>query len=256
MSNDLVVQLQNSIANVENMSTLSKKLFEMPHYKKLGLDGIFMVVSYANSLGIDAMEALNGGLYNINGKIGMAAETMARLVRRAGHSISKDAKSDDTICVLHGKRKDNGDTWTTSFSVAEAKKAGIYKGPWEKYPAAMCYNRAMSFLFRQLFPDLAKNAGYVKDELEEMAANEHGSKVETITISDISDEQKLELYEIKREFPDLIDKALNALGSEKTIDDINARYYQGIVTRAKFMRQKREEEASKFNQEIALEYAQ
>src|SRR5579862_8005956 len=112
MSNDLVVQLQNSITNVENMNTLSRKLFEMPHYKKLGLDGIFMVVTYANSLGIDALEALNGGLYNINGKIGMAAETMARLVRRAGHSIAKDPKSDDTICILHGKRKDNGDVWT------------------------------------------------------------------------------------------------------------------------------------------------
>lgn len=250
------LQMQNSIANIDQMNALSTKIFQMPHYRKLGMDGIFMVVSYANSLGIDPLEALNGGLYNINGKIGMAAETMARLVRKAGHSITKDEKSDDTICILHGKRRDNGDTWTSSFSINDAKKAGIFKGSWEKYPAAMCYNRAMSFLFRQLFPDLAKNAGYCQDELEEIRDNEFSpaKETKTITINELSTEQKAHVDQIFEEFPDLKQKIESLLPSNSFIP---SGFYQRIVKGAEIRREelKKKQEES-FEQEILVEFSQ
>jgi hypothetical protein len=101
----------------------------------------------------------------------MSTEAMAARVRAAGHSIIKDPKSSNTNCILHGKRADNGDTWTTSFSIEDAKRAGIFTdgGTWAKYPDVMCYNRAMSKMFRQMTPDLSKGAGYTLDELKEIA---------------------------------------------------------------------------------------
>lgn len=231
--------LQNSIQSVQNLKELSKMLMDTPHYKKYGAEGVFAIVSMANSLEIDAMEALNGALYYLNGKVGMSAELMARLVRRAGHSIQKDPKSDDTICILHGKRKDTGDTWSSSFSIMDAKRAGIYKNTWEKYPAAMCYNRAMTFLFRQLFADLAKSAGYLPEELEEIKESElkRDEKVKTIEIPQVEKKflsvpQQAEVKKIFEELPEVKSKVLTVLkmkDSPNVLEQIEEINYERIV---------------------------
>jgi hypothetical protein len=130
----------------------------------------------------------------------MSTEMMASLIRQQGHSISKDPKSDNSICILHGKRKDTGDTWTTSFSMQDAVKAGLAKNMYDKYPAIMLYNRAMSMLARQLFPDVIKGAGYTLEELHEIkdskSAHNVTVKVDPIEIEKISSEQAEELIEI------------------------------------------------------------
>jgi hypothetical protein len=167
-----------AIVELENTQKMCSMLMKTPHYAKMGQEGIFAVVSKAKSLGMDQIEALNGGLYYLQGKVGMPAETMAALIRQKGHSIIKDKASDNSVCILHGKRADNGDTWSISFSVDDAKRAGLLKNMYDKYPAGMLYNRAMSFLARQLFPDIIRGAGYTMDELKEIASNNTSSVVE------------------------------------------------------------------------------
>jgi hypothetical protein len=153
------------IGDIDNLKAAAQKLMQTPHYAKLGQEGIFAIIQKAKSLNTDPLDALNGGLYYLNGKVGMSAELMCMLIRMNGHSISKDAKSNDEICILHGRRSDNGDTWTESFSIADAKRAGIYKNTWEKYPRNMIYCRALSNLARQLFPDVIKGC-YEIEELK------------------------------------------------------------------------------------------
>ena len=146
-----------------------KKLFATKHYAKLGEDGIHAIISRSKALGIHPFEALNGGFHCINGKVGMSTELMAALVRKRGHSITQDDRSNNECVILHGKRADNGDTWTCTFTRQDAERAGLWNGPtWKKYPGVMLYNRCMSMLFRQLFPDLSLGAGYVEDELKEI----------------------------------------------------------------------------------------
>lgn len=159
------------LKDVEVMQNMCASLMKTKHYSAMGEAGLFAIVQKAKSLGISPLEALNGGLYYVQGKVGMSTEMMASLIREKGHSISKDPKSDNSICILHGKRKDTGDTWTVSFSMGDATKAGLAKNMYDKYPAIMIYNRAMSTLARQLFPDVIKGAGYTMDELKEIAAN-------------------------------------------------------------------------------------
>ncbi len=107
------------------------------------------------------------------------------------HSITKDRKSDDTICVLHGKRADNQDTWVESFSISDAKKAGIYRNQWLKYPKDMLFARALSRLARQLFPDIIKGC-YVQYEISEAVAfdapvaNEEPAMDEILNVKHIS----------------------------------------------------------------------
>ena len=177
----MVVQQSNSVDTVDDISrqmaeldrskNLCKKLMETKHYAKMGEEGIYAIVSKARSLGVDPLDALNGSLYFVQGKVGMSSEMMASLIRQKGHNIVKDPKSNNDICILHGKRADNGDTWTCTFSMDDARRAGLAKNMYEKYPSVMIYNRCMSMLARQLFPDVIKGAGYTMDELKEIAVN-------------------------------------------------------------------------------------
>lgn len=174
MNNELVIYDHNFdqfAKDVEQMTTITRQLMSTKHYTNLGEAGIFAILQSAKALKLDPFQCLNGGLYSVKGKIGMSSEMMASLIRRAGHSVSKDPKSDSKICILYGKRRDTGDAWTSIFTIEDATKAGINGMMYSKYPAIMLYNRAMSALARQLFPDVINGFGYCKEELEEIAAN-------------------------------------------------------------------------------------
>ena len=110
---------------LESTQRLCSALMKTPHYAKLGDVGIFAVVQKAKTLNIHPLDALNGGLWVLQGKVEMSSQLMNQLIRQAGHSITKDQRSDDKICILHGRRIDTQDTWTESFSIEDAKRAGI-----------------------------------------------------------------------------------------------------------------------------------
>lgn len=228
--------------DIENQRKMCEVLMKTPHYAKLGPDGIYAIIAKAKSLEMDPIEALNGSLYYVNGRVGMSTEAMAARMRAFGHSIQKDPKSTPSCCILIGKRADNGDTWITSFSVDDAKRAGIYneRGPWGKYPSVMCYNRAMSMMYRQLTPDLSKGIGYTIDELKEISTNENSNIVkfeeaEAIVekVETISREQATELIVLFTECdPNYIDKVWQTLRkppiSVETIEKLPASLYERI----------------------------
>ena len=154
MSNELTKF--NTTEDLNELAKLTHSIMQTPHYAKIGQQGVAAILHKARSMGIHPIDALNGALYFVQGKVEMTSQTMNRLIRAKGHSIQRDPESTSHNCILNGKRADNGDVWTSAFGVADAKKAGIYKanGPWEKYPENMCFARALSNLARWLFPDV------------------------------------------------------------------------------------------------------
>jgi len=161
-----VVKADNYLTDLTATHELCALLMKTPHYAKMGSEGIFAVVETAKSLGIDPRIALGGGLYYARGKVEMSARAMGALIRKHKHSITKDSKSTETVCILHGRRADNGDCWTASFSMAEAQKAGLTKNQtWQMYAQDMLYARALTRLARQLFPDIIGNV-YIDGEIE------------------------------------------------------------------------------------------
>lgn len=168
MVNTLITkeETQQMMTEIKNTQEMCRMLMQAPHYKRMGSEGIYAVVEKAKSIGVPPLEALNGGMYYVQGKVELTSAMMNHLIRANGHSITKDKRSDDSICILHGRRKDNGDTWVESFSIEDAKKAGIYRNQWLKYPKDMLFARALSRLARQLFPDVIKGC-YVQGEITE-----------------------------------------------------------------------------------------
>jgi hypothetical protein len=108
-------ETKDLVQEIQNMKNLAETLIKTKHYQQLGPDGIFAVIQKAKSLNINPLEALNGGLYYVQGRVEMSAQMMNQLIRSKGHSIQKDPKSTKELCLLHGKRADNSDVWSVQL---------------------------------------------------------------------------------------------------------------------------------------------
>lgn len=147
--------------------TMAKQAAESKLYRTIGdVFAIKMIMLRARELNVAPMTALDGGIHIINGRTEISARLMGAMIFRAGHSITT-IKTDSTECVLKGTRSD-GSSQTASFTIEEAKQAGLIKdgGGWKKYPQDMLYARALSRLARRIFPDVI-GTGYVEGEIKE-----------------------------------------------------------------------------------------
>lgn len=199
-NNDVVLQ------DIESTQKLCSALMKTPHYAKMGDTGIFAIVQKAKSIGMSPLDALNGGMYFVQGKVEMSGQAMLAVIRAHGHSVSMDPKSTDTCVRMFGRRADNGDTWTAQFSIDDAKKQGIYRNQWEKMPKVMCMWRCVSQLGRFLFSDILKGV-YVQGEISDAPAfnapvnfNESTGEIEVETqVSKVTPEQVFEFEDILSE---------------------------------------------------------
>lgn len=168
MSNELTTVNNNFPSQVElqSISLIARTAQASGLYGGVGGEAkIMMVLLAAKELGMGPCVALNGGIWNINGKIEVSSRLMNGMIRKAGHSITV-IQSDNRICTLKGKRND-GDTFECSFTIDEAAQAGLAsRDVWKKYTSDMLYNRCMSRLARRLFPDVIGTA-YVEGEIRE-----------------------------------------------------------------------------------------
>jgi len=148
-------------------TTIAKQAAESKMYGSYGgQPGIMMTILAARELGVPPMLALNGGISNIMGKLEISARLMNAMMRRAGVKITIMESTDDR-CVLRGQRGDNGDSAVVSYSLEDAKKAGLVKpsGGWVKNPKDMCFARAISRLARQIAPDVIGGC-YIEGEIK------------------------------------------------------------------------------------------
>ena len=242
----IVKQPDNMLVDLKNTHELCNLLMKTPHYTKMGQEGIFAIVETAKSLGVDPRLALGGGLYFVRGKVEMSARMMSALIRGKKHSITRDKQSNDQICILHGCRSDNKDCWTESFSMEEAKKAGLVRPntPWVNFPRDMLYARALSRLARQLFSDIIGNC-YVQGEI---TLDPNIKEVSTPRVQVLDAETEVKYEEVQAEKTNLISDeqikelqaALEDAGAEeadwaelykwKAIEDVDGVYGSALTT--------------------------
>lgn len=175
----LTVREENQIVNTlptgdeaENIIKWAMMMADTKFYQQMvangGKNAVVAIFLAARELGIPPIQALNGGLWVVQGRVTLSAQMMGLLIRKRGHSIKKKIGNAE-ICHLVGKRVDNGDECEVVFTIKQATDAGLTKNPvWKNFPDVMLYNRALSILAKQLFPDAIGNA-LVEDEIESPA---------------------------------------------------------------------------------------
>src|SRR5690606_18001163 len=116
-------------------------------------------------LNIPPMQAL-ANIAVINGKPTVQAELMLALIYRAyGKKAIRVKESSDERCTVEYRLDGWNDVQSYSFTIEQAKKAGLVKpGPWQSYPAAMLRARCISAVARMAFPDCIAGM-YVPGEL-------------------------------------------------------------------------------------------
>ena len=175
-------------------------------------EGLLMIMFTAMSYGLDPIQALNNGLYLLNGNVELPAHTIAALIRKNGHHF-EPLEMSDKKCILKGTRKDNGGTWTETYTMEDARVAGLAgKDNWKKHPGAMLYARCLSRLGKHLFSDAIKNA-YVEGEIRETIVLKKEETVEFEEAKKIEDENRVK---------GMVEEFFNSFGEER---DLAEKYF-------------------------------
>ena len=186
----------NLVPNQEEMKTIytmAKSAHNSKFYDSLGGEaGILSIMLLARELEIPPMQAITGGIWNIQGKVEMSARMMNMKIRQAGHKLF--INMEHTGCQIKGIRKDTQDEFTVSFTLKDAEKAGLSnRDNWKKYPREMCFARCLSIMARVLFPDVIGNCyveGEVKEESIPPSIDVTASSVKNISYTDSKEEKK------------------------------------------------------------------
>lgn len=185
--------------------TMAKQAVSSKMYKG-DESAVMMIMLAARELGIPPMQALNGGIHVIQGKVEISARMMSALIRKAGHKIIVKECS-NTKCILFGMRSDTGETNESPYTLDDAKQAGLVKpgSGWTKFPKDMCFARAMSRLARQLFSDII-GIGYVEGEISQLNEN----------VQNVTQDKDIEVLFPQEVDPKiLVDEFLNEWGEQK-----------------------------------------
>lgn len=165
MSTDLAIRQPHEAERLstDQLKYLASTSFVPKDYRGK-IPEILACVATGRELGLGDLESLRM-IYVVDGKPTLSAEVMTKLARRNGHSIQ--AEYGEGRVTVHGKRADNGDEMTVTWTMSMAKRAGLDgKQNWTKYPESMLWARAVSQLCRMLFPDVLGGVSHTPDEVE------------------------------------------------------------------------------------------
>lgn len=125
-------------------------------------------------LGLPPMAAMQG-LTMIEGKLGMTGNLVATKVKQHDQYDYKVVEKTNERCTLQfcidDEPIDDEEEGKVTFTVEDARQAGLVKpkSNWEKYPRAMCFNRALTEGVRTYMPDVTAGTPiYSTEEIEEV----------------------------------------------------------------------------------------
>lgn len=210
MSNGIIPANQNqlSLADTEKLGSI----FIKSGFFKDTADCHQAIVKIlaGKELGLEPFAAMSA--FNIiQGKVCLAANTLAMLIKRSGKYDYRVTKHTDAECVIT-ILQNNEPIGTADYSITQANKANLLgKTNWKMYPKDMLFARAISRAFRMHCPDVTTITVYTEDELEE---NPEPPKEEKhIVLTQISVPDKIEKIPEKT-----ISQVINEKINEKQAD--------------------------------------
>lgn len=131
---------------------------------------VFVAVQMGLEVGLSPMQAVQN-IAVVNGRPTIWGDAMLGLVRGSGllaaisETTTGDGDATTAVCTVT-RRDDPGET-VGKFSVADAKRAGLWgkAGPWTQYPRRMLQMRARGYALRDKFADVL-NGLYAREEVE------------------------------------------------------------------------------------------
>jgi hypothetical protein len=130
---------------------------------------VLVAIMYGAELDLPPMQALQS-IAVINGRPSVWGDGLLAIILRRGVDVEEWHEGDGEARTAFCKatRPDTGKSLTQTFSVADAKKAGLWgkEGPWRTYPDRMLKMRARSWCLRDLCADMLRGV-QVREEVED-----------------------------------------------------------------------------------------
>lgn len=124
-------------------------------------ESCLLAIQHGSEVGLSPMQSLQS-IACINGRPSVWGDAALALVM--GSPVCEfvrervEGDGDAMVAICEAKRRGYPEANVTRFSVADAKKAGLWgkSGPWSQYPKRMLQLRARGFALRDAFPDVLK----------------------------------------------------------------------------------------------------
>lgn len=118
---------------------------------------------YGREIGLPPLTTLQN-THVIHGRVGMYAEQLRAMILAAGHEYEIEESTSDR-CVISGRRK-GSDRWIShTYTMDQAKLAGLYgqNEQYRKRPVEMLLARASGIMAHAQFPDVIRGMGALEE---------------------------------------------------------------------------------------------
>jgi CheY-like chemotaxis protein len=221
MAADNLPLIEEAFASIENMEKFCNKILESKlapdhfypkmtgsndrDYTKGNTAAVMMVLIQGNQLHLPVLTALQQ-IVPVNGLLSIKGDGAKGMILGSGKvqpgswsEVESGSLEDGTYSVtISAERSDNHEKLSRTFTVAQAKRAGLWiteqqvngadgwkwkKSAWYKYPDRMVKYRALGFLARDLFPDvmggtyITEEARDIPQDTTEVIETESGAKL-------------------------------------------------------------------------------
>lgn len=130
---------------------------------------IMVAIMAGAELGLAPFQSLQSFAV-VNGRPTLWGDGLLAVVRGRGVKVKEWIEGEDEQMVAHcvATRPDNGEEIPRTFTVADAKKAGLWgkAGPWQQYPKRMLQMRARALALRDGCADMLRGI-QVREEVED-----------------------------------------------------------------------------------------
>ena len=158
--------------NTEEAAALAERLASsqlIPKSFQGKPNDVFVAMMWSRNLGLPIVQGLQN-IAVINGRPSIWGDAALAIVKASGllesfkETLAGMGDSMTATCTI--VRKNEVDPYTASFSVYDAKLAGLWgkQGPWKQYPKRMLALRARGFALRNAFPDILLGIGIAEEE--------------------------------------------------------------------------------------------
>ena len=164
---EIVTYQDSTIQNYTDLENVAKSMVSSGYFTdSTKISQAIVKIMAGREIGLGPFSSMNG-IHIIQGKPAFGANIMAGKVKSSGRYNYRVTEMTDAVCSIEFMEYLNGSwitTGTSSFSIADAKKAGTKN--LDKFPRNMLFARAMSNGVRWYCPDVMNgSAVYTPEEL-------------------------------------------------------------------------------------------
>lgn len=162
--NKTMALVPTTISETQQLAAIYAKSKLLPPDLQGKESDIVVTVMAGMELGLAPMAALRS-IHIIKGKPVLSADGMVAVVQGSGLcEYFVGIESSDKIATYETKRRGAPVPQRLSFTIDEARLAGLTGDNWKRYPAAMLRARAKAALARDVYPDAIAGV-YTEDEM-------------------------------------------------------------------------------------------